>query len=84
LAHAYENVAFYRELFDRHGVRPGQIRGVADIGRIPVVTKQDLRAAPVRSTVARGYDLARLLTAKTSGSSGEPFEVRRTWLEQRL
>ncbi len=84
MAHAYENVAFYRELFDRRGVRPGQIRGVADIGRIPVVTKQDLRAAPVPSTVARGYDPARLLTAKTSGASGEPFEMRRTWLEQRL
>jgi phenylacetate-CoA ligase len=84
VAHAYENVPFYRELFDRHGVRPHQIRGVADIGRIPIVTKRDLRAAPVGSTVARGYDPARLLTAKTGGFSGEPFEMRRTWLEQRL
>ena len=84
ITHAYENVPFYRELFERHGVRPGQIRGVADLGRVPVITKRDLRAAPAGSTLARSYDPARLLTASTSGSSGEPFEMRRTWLEQRL
>jgi hypothetical protein len=84
VTHAYENVPFYRELFERHGVRPGHIRGVADLCRVPVITKRDLRAAPVGSTLARAYDPARLLTARTSGSSGEPFEMRRTWLEQRL
>ena len=84
VTHAYENVPFYRELFERHGVRPGRIRGVADLCRVPVITKRDLRAAPVGSTLARAYDQARLLTARTSGSSGEPFEMRRTWFEQRL
>ncbi|HEX2529067.1 MAG TPA: hypothetical protein VHL31_22575 [Geminicoccus sp.] len=84
VAHAYENVPFYRQLFDRHGVRPGDIRGVDDIGRLPIVTKRDLREAPLPSLIARGHDLNRLLTINTSGSSGEPFVVRRSWLEQRL
>jgi phenylacetate-CoA ligase len=84
VAHAYENVPFYRQLLDRHGVSPRHVQGVADLGKLPIVTKRDLRAAPTRSTIARGYDPARLLTSKTGGSSGEPFLIRRTWLEQRL
>jgi phenylacetate-CoA ligase len=84
VAHAYANVPFYRELFQRHGVQPRHIRSVADLARLPVIGKRDLRAAPVHSTVARGYEPARLITAKTSGSTGEPFEMRRTWLEQNL
>jgi phenylacetate-coenzyme A ligase PaaK-like adenylate-forming protein len=71
VAHAYENVPFYRQLLDRHGIRPRHIQGVADLGKLPIVTKHDLRAAPAGSIVARGYDPARLITTKTSGSSGE-------------
>jgi phenylacetate-CoA ligase len=84
VAHAYRNVSFYRQLFDRHGVRPDQIRGVDDIGRIPTVTKRNLREAPLPSLIAHGHDPKRLLAIKTSGSSGEPFVMRRGWLEQRL
>jgi phenylacetate-coenzyme A ligase PaaK-like adenylate-forming protein len=38
----------------------------------------------VEEIVARGVDPQRLVTRRTSGSSGEPFTIRRTWLEDRL
>ncbi|NLW49754.1 MAG: phenylacetate--CoA ligase family protein [Candidatus Brocadiaceae bacterium] len=75
LAHAYRRVPFYREAFDRAGVRPEDIRTAADLPALPVVTKDELRAAPVRETLARGLDPERLVTIRTSGTLGEPFTV---------
>ncbi|HEY5939413.1 MAG TPA: hypothetical protein VIT87_01250 [Gemmatimonadales bacterium] len=84
VVHAYESVPYYRKLFDRHRLHPRHIRGTVDLDLIPIVSKEDLRSQPALNVVARGFDPERLLTARTSGSSGEPFVIRRTWLEQSL
>jgi len=84
IAHAYDRVPYYRALFDRHGVEPRAIRTAADLARIPVSAKRDLRAAPPGDLVARPLDPARLLVHMTSGSSGEPLTIRRTWAEERI
>lgn len=82
--HAYANVPYHRRLLDRHGVKPGDIRGVADLPAIPVTSKRDLQLLPKEDVVARGVDTRRLITRRTSGSSGEPFSIHRTSLETRL
>jgi phenylacetate-CoA ligase len=84
LVHAYERVPYYRRLFDRHRLHPRHVRGVMDLDLIPITTKQDLRAQRDADVVASGYDPSRLLTAWTSGSSGEPFTIRRTVAEEKL
>ncbi len=84
VAHAYERVAYYRKLFDRHRLHPRHIRGLVDLELIPISTKQDLRATPVNQLVDRELDPAQLIAVRTSGSSGEPFTIRRTWMEQSL
>src|SRR5687768_9110983 len=55
LAHAGERVPYYRQLFKRHGFAPSAIRSVADIGRLPFLTKADIRAdiAALKSDDAR-------------------------------
>lgn len=82
--HAYERVPYYRELFDRHGVHPRHVRTTADLVRIPITTREDLRAFAPKRLVARGLDPEQLIMTMTSGSSGQPFEIRNTWLEQNL
>ncbi len=84
VAHAYGRVPYYRRLFDCHGLRPRDIRTVADLPAIPISDKNDLRAVRARDLVAGGLDPERLLRVTTSGVSGEPFTVRRTRLEKRL
>ena len=84
IRHAYANVPYYKRLFDAAGVRPEHIRTSADMHRIPITTKSDLRAAPPEDLVARGVDLRTLVRHTTGGSSGEPFVVRRAWLEERI
>ena len=48
----------------------------------PIITKQDLRDLPASDVVANGIDPASLVSVRTNGSTGEPFVVRRTRLEQ--
>jgi phenylacetate-CoA ligase len=84
VSHAYRNVPYYRALFERHGIAPDHVRMVADLALIPITTKRDLQRAPAVEVVARGLDPDRLLVHTTSGSSGEPLSIRRTWLEERL
>ena len=41
--HVYENVKYYRDLMDKAGVKPEDIKGVDDIKKLPFLTKADLR-----------------------------------------
>jgi len=49
VAHAYGRVPYYRRLFDCHGLRPRDIRTVADLPAIPISDKNDLRAIRART-----------------------------------
>lgn len=82
--HAYESVPFYRRLFDRHRLHPRHIRGLVDLELIPTTDKAMMRRAGTATLLAAGRDAASLLAVSTSGSSGEPFTIYRTWLEDKL
>ena len=43
LHHAYDNVAFYRASFDRHGVHPDDCTSLEDLAKFPFTAKNDLR-----------------------------------------
>ena len=43
--HAYENSAYYRKKMDDHGVKPEDIKSLADITKLPFICKDDLREA---------------------------------------
>ncbi|MEO7987477.1 MAG: hypothetical protein ABI766_13175 [Gemmatimonadales bacterium] len=81
LVHAYENVPYYRKLFDRHRLHPRHIRGAVDLDMIPITTTQDMHGLPPSELVARGADPASLVPVDYA-SPGESFVVRRSRLEQ--
>jgi len=43
LRHAYENVPFYRQAFDKAGVHPSDLRDLSDLAKFPFTVKTDLR-----------------------------------------
>jgi phenylacetate-coenzyme A ligase PaaK-like adenylate-forming protein len=43
IKYAYKNVGYYRELFDRHSIKPEQITRLRDLPVIPITTKDDIR-----------------------------------------
>jgi phenylacetate-CoA ligase len=82
VVHAYDNVPYYRKLFDRNRLHPRHIRGTVDLDLIPLSSKQSMRERPLKELLDRTLDPQTLQTVCTSGSTGEPFTIRRTWLEQ--
>lgn len=84
VAHAYKNVPHYRKLFDRERLKPSDIKSVADLSIIPITSKKDLQSLPVEEVLSNGVNPDNLIVRTTSGSTGEPFTIRRTWFEERL
>jgi phenylacetate-CoA ligase len=84
ITHAYARVPYYRRLFDQAGVSPRHIRTVSDLDRIPVTSKSDLREVPLDQLLAKGVNPSTLIEHSTGGSTGEPFTVRRSWIEERI
>jgi phenylacetate-CoA ligase len=71
LTHAYENVGYYRETFEKSGFGPGEISALGDLEKIPLLTKDDIRGNPGEFVAG---DRKRKLTRRaTSGSTGEPL-----------
>ena len=74
LKHAYDNVDHYKRKFDEAGVRPEDLKSLADLAKFPFTTKQDLREnypfgmfAMPREKVVRVH--------ASSGTTGKPTVV---------
>jgi phenylacetate-CoA ligase len=85
LRHAYRHVPYYRETFDRLGIDPDEIRTLADLTRLPILRKDDVRRNLHFDLMADNHDKRRMLAIATSGSTGEPLTLYadKTQLEMR-
>ena len=68
--HVYDNVAYYRDLMDKKGVKPEDIKGVEDLHKLPFVTKDDLREAYPYGMLATSLDKC-VRIQSTSGTTGK-------------
>ncbi|MEU8523999.1 MULTISPECIES: phenylacetate--CoA ligase PaaK [Streptomyces] len=74
LRHAYENVPFYRQSFDKAGLRPEDCRTLADLARFPFTAKTDLRDNYPFGMFAVEQSQVRRIHA-SSGTTGRPTVV---------
>ncbi len=74
LSHAYENVPHTRRKFDEAGVKPGDLKTLADIRRFPFTMKTDLRDNYPFGMFAVPRDQVVRLHA-SSGTTGKPTVV---------
>jgi phenylacetate-CoA ligase len=65
------HVPYYRDLFEREGLRVEDIQHPADFQRIPFLTKDDVRAAKDR--IVTKDPLRKGIASNTGGSTGEPL-----------
>lgn len=74
VAHAYENIPFYKKKMDDMGIEVGDIKEIEDLNKLPFTTKQDLRdnypygffAVPMKKVVR---------VHASSGTTGQPTVV---------
>ena len=82
VAYASEHVPYYRELFAQEDIDPREIRTGDDLARLPVVSRDEVRADSGRF---RSMDprVRQGLTLQSSGTTGRPLDLfhdRRTVL----
>ena len=71
---AYDNVPHYRKSFEDAGVKPGDLKDLADLARFPFTVKDDLRSNyPFGMLAVPRQRLARLHAS--SGTTGKPTVV---------
>ena len=67
--HVYDNVPYYRDLMDKKGVKPEDIKSIDDIKKLPFLSKADLRDAYPYGLL--GTDLKDCVRIQsTSGTTG--------------
>ena len=69
IRYCFENIKYYREEFERSGIRPEQIESTRDLQKIPILTKEQLRER-FWDFLPRQLPPCRI--SRTSGSTGEP------------
>lgn len=74
VAHAYSTVPYYRRQFDAIGLKPSDVGGQADLDKIPLLTRADIKANfdDLWSTSVRPR---RRRTGHTSGTTGTPLTL---------
>lgn len=71
---AMANTAHYRERFAAAGVRVEDVRSIDDFGRLPILTKDDLRERGA-DLISDGHARETLFHKRTGGSTGVPVHV---------
>ncbi len=74
---AARHVPYYRELFHKLGLSPGDFHDAEDLQKLPILEKDLVRADPFRFVDER-LDSRRLLTETTTGTTGTPIRVLMT------
>ena len=72
LHHAYENVPYYRRVFDEKGLKPKDIQDFKDLQQLPYLTKQIIQDN-LEDLKARNYSPSKFQYVTTGGSTGIPM-----------
>jgi len=76
ITHCYSNVPYYRQVMDEKKIHPGDIRRAEDLVKLPLLTKDAIRAY-ARELIANNVLDMRVTWSKTGGTTGEPIQVCR-------
>jgi len=72
LKHAYENVPYYRRVFNERGLKPKDIQDFDDFKKLPCLTKEDVRNN-LNDLMAKNLQKSMFRYVYTSGSTGIPL-----------
>lgn len=72
VSYAYNNISFYRGLFQKYNIDPLNIISQNEFSKIPILRKDDVRRHS-ESMVGKNTSLHRVIKGHTSGSTGEPI-----------
>lgn len=72
--HAYDTVPYYHRLMTSLKLKPADIRTPADLVKLPILTKDDIRTN-FSELKSRAVPSGRMAIGRTSGTSGSPLTI---------
>ena len=72
LRHAYDNSDYYHEKYVKAGLEPDDIKSPDDIGKIPLMTRAEIKENRER-ILCRGVNRKSVFLTSTGGSTGNPL-----------
>ena len=77
IRYAYDNVPYYRRVFEQRALKPEDIVTSGDLVKLPILTRQLVRSN-FSNLIARGFPRKELMPSLTGGSTGEPLRFYKT------
>lgn len=74
ISYAIRNVPFYRDLVKEGRIKGGDIQGISDLERLPIVSKEMIREKP-EYFLADGFHRRELIVINTSGTTGKTLKI---------
>jgi len=81
LSYVYENVPYYKRVFDERGLSPQSIHSLEDFRRVPFLAKETIQERK-DELVSKAYPPDQLIPNHTGGSTGKPlqfYQDRQQW-----
>lgn len=72
LKHAYENVPYYKHIYDERGLKPDDIKDFNDLRKLPYLTRYIVKNN-FEKLIAQNYPKSKRLYFTTGGTSGTPL-----------
>ena len=73
---AYDNSSFYKKLYSDAGIKKDDIKCLEDIKKLPIITKEMIKAHAEEIRIAPKW---KLIKNHTSGTTGTPLMVYEDW-----
>jgi phenylacetate-CoA ligase len=76
--YAYQNVPYYKDLFNKHRIKPDMICSVVDLAKIPLLSKEDVIQnfdKLIATNLSKKERKKRIKVRSTSGSTGKQMSV---------
>lgn len=73
---AYNKSPFYKRLYTSAGIQLEEITSIADIKKLPIVTKEMVKQYADQILIAPKWSV---IKAKTSGTTGSPLKIYESW-----
>ena len=71
--HSYHSVPYYHRYFRKRNLYPDDVKSVADLKKLPLITKQKIRDN-YEDFVSRKVRMLNPIIASTGGTTGQPFQ----------
>lgn len=72
LLYAYQNVPYYRKIFNKLKLKPGDIKTLSDLSKLPILTKETIRKN-FKDLITTDKNVNKI-PYQTGGSTGKPLE----------